>query len=577
MVTRPAIGTLERARGAENRRIAAVWLGTGIYGVCSVILISSYVRHFELAVIALELLVLLPALAYALFDSRHPASTAFEPPASTRLFPYLAAFLLVSLVVGYLVGRGILIPDESGYRFQATVFANGELSAPAPWGATNTPDTPRAVNFVHQVVYHGRWFSKYPVGWPAVLALPEMLHFGWAAAPLLGVLLLIITGLIAKEAFGPYTAAPTLWVAVLSPYWLATCAGRLSEALCAVLVATACLCCLRGLRDRMLQNFAVMYLLLVPSFLVRPFTALITSAVLGIAALLWSWRKGAFLRTLLVSAAAGASAVALTLLFNFLYTGRPLLSPYALYKGIAVPNEITASPSRIIANLVFPWRFSAQSMLVFTFPFIFVLAIYGLWASRRSWAAWIMAAIFPALAVAYLADSAGPSSLIGERYWFEGYFGIAILAGQGIVVLLRRRRVSRRVALAAVAALTCAQAAITVATAGVLYGYAEPYAAVRSVAERYSHCYCAVFVADSPPEFYSRNMDMNTANWRKAAVFYFNDPGPEHRPAWASLYGRKDWIVITYNPATRKATAQEYKAAPDAASRAETPGQRVRN
>jgi hypothetical protein len=560
MLTRPAIGTLQRARRSENYGIAALWLGAIAYGASSALLVAAGTRHFELAVIALQVFILLPALVYGLRSTQAADHGAFRLRSSPAWRAYVVPFLAVALIAGYIVGRGVLIPDESGYRFQAKIFAHGELSAPAPIGATNTPDTPRPVNFVHQVVHDGRWFSKYPAGWPAVLAIPEKLHVGWAAAPLLGTLLLVITGLIAREAFGAASVAPSLWIAVLSPFWLATCLGRLSEALCAVLVAGACLFCLRAMRAHSLRNFALMYILLVPGFLVRPFTALVASVVFGISALLWSRRnRGPLFRVALVSALAGCAAVALTLFFNFVYTGSLWLSPYALYKGIAVPNEITASPARILANLLYPWRFSAQSILVYTFPFVFFLAIYGLWTQRRSWAAWVVAATFPALVVAYLADSAGPSSIIGERYWFEGFFGIAVLAGQALVTIVSTWRISKRLAAAAIASLTCAQLALTVATVSVLYSFSEPYSAVRAVAAHYRNCHCAVFIGDTPQDFYSRNMDMNGANWQHAGVFYFNDPGPEHRQLWANRYGWHKWAVVIYDAQTHSASARMYR------------------
>jgi hypothetical protein len=571
MLTRPAIGTLQRARRRENAGIAALWLGAGAYGASSALLVAAGTPHFELAVIALQVLILVPTLVYGLYFTRTADSGPFVLRSTAAWRGYVLPFLAVALVAGYVLGRGVLIPDESGYRFQATIFADGELSAPAPSGATNTPDTPRPVNFVHQVVHDGRWFSKYPAGWPAVLAIPEKLHLGWAAAPILGALLLVITGIIAREAFGSRAVAPSLWIAILSPFWLATCLGRLSEALCAVLVAGACLYCLRAMRGRSLRNFALMYILLVPAFLVRPFTALVASAVFGISAVLWSRRDRKLLTWVAgLSAIAASAAVALTLLFNFMYSGSVWLSPYALYKGIAVPNEITASPARILANLLYPWRFSAQSILVYSFPFVFLLAAYGLWSQRRSWAAWLLAAVFPALVIGYLADSAGPSSIIGERYWFEGFFGISVLAGQALVTLVSAWRIRKRVAISAIASLTCAQLALTVATVTVLYSFSEPYATVRTVAERYKDCHCAVFIGDTPPGFYSRNMDMNSANWQRAGVFYFNDPGPEHRQLWANRYGWHNWVVVDYDPQTRSATARMYRETADLP-------QRVRN
>lgn len=563
MLATPALTPLQVAARNEKRATAVLWSGCIAYGVAAAVLIAHQSHHFQLAVIALQFFILLPAALFSLHLARTANSVPFSLRGKIAARAYVVPFLAAVLVTGWIVGRGVLIPDESAYRFQATVFANGEIAAPAPTGAIDNPDTPHAVNFAHQVVDSGRWFSKYPVGWPAVLALPEKLHIGWAAAPLLGAFLLVIAGLIARETFGATAVAPSLWIAALSPFWLATCVGRLSEALCAVLVATACLYCLRATHARSLRNFALMYAFLVPAFLVRPYTALVASVVYGVAALLWSWRdRRMFLRVGALSIAAGALAIALTAALNVLYTGNALLSPYALYKGRAVPTEITASPERIFYNLVHGWRLSAQSIVAYSFPLVFLLAAHGLWSRRRSWQAWILAALFPALVIAYLADALGPSSLVGERYWFEGFVGIAVLGGQGVATLISRWRIPKRVAVAGVAGITCAQVALTAATAGVLYSYSQPYAVMRAAAERFQNCNCAVFVADTPLAFYSRNMNLNTANWRHAGVFYFNDPGPEQRQMWANRYGWHRWVVIDYDPATQSATTHLFHDRP---------------
>lgn len=554
MLTRPAIDTLLRADNAERIAIVTLWSGCLIYGIGAGLLVGYQVHHFVLAVIALQIFVFLPTVGYAL--RFHGAAGRRRPDVLSRaaVSVYVLPFLALMLATGYVVAHGVLEPDASAYRFQGTIFASGELSASAPPGAINTPDTPEPLDFAHHIVHDGRWFTKYPVGWPAVLAIPEKLHFGWAAAPLLGGLLLVIAGLIAREAFGADAVAPTLWIAVLSPYWLATCVGLLSDALCAVLVAGACFYCLRTLHSRSLRNFVLMYAFLVAAFLVRPYTAFVASALYGIAALLRSWRnRPLFIRVACVSALAGTAAITLTLLFNFLYTGDALLSPYALYRGRAVPSEITASPALIFENLLHGWRFSAQSVLAFSFPLVFLLAAYGLWFRRRSRETWLLGLLFPALIVAYLADSGGPSSVIGERYWFEGFFGIAILASQGLMALASAWRPSRRMVKAGIIAITCAQICLMAASIGLLDSRAQPYAVMRAAAKQLRNCHCAVFLGDAPPYFYSRNLDLNTATWRNANVFYFNDPGPAQRQRWANSYGWKNWATIDYDPQTRSA------------------------
>src|SRR5262249_12334727 len=154
------------------------------------------------------------------------------------------------------------------------------LMAPVP-----SVPIPRRLWPWQHIISAAGWFSKYPLGWPAVLAIPEKLHFGWLVNPLLGTLLLVVMGRIAKQEFGEAVAAPAVLCAVLSPDLLENSVGSMSHGLSGVLVATASLACLRGIRTRSLPYFAAMFAALVLTYQVRPFTATIISATLGIATL----------------------------------------------------------------------------------------------------------------------------------------------------------------------------------------------------------------------------------------------------------------------------------------------------
>jgi len=130
--------------------------------------------------------------------------------------------------------------DESAYRFQARVFGAGQLAAPAPAGKTLVNNTQKNEFFlVHTVQREGRWFTQYPPGWPAVLALPEKLGFGRYVNPLFAAMLLWITWRITTHLDGPEAARRALFFLVLSPMFLLNFSGYYSHGVVSVLVAAA--------------------------------------------------------------------------------------------------------------------------------------------------------------------------------------------------------------------------------------------------------------------------------------------------------------------------------------------------
>ena len=533
-----------------------------LYGVVAVLSITTGLRHFELLVLGLQIVLLLPALVYVLYPKKKQELEIYSWKDSSGcwkqskgLWICLLGFVLCALLISYPVSQGITFADESSYRFQARVFAGLKAVGDAPPGSPLNPvDTPLPLAYKHLILSRSGWFSKYPLGWPAALALPEKVNLGWAAAPCFGGMLLLLLGGIAREAFGASTVLPAVWIAVLSPYCLAQCVGRMSHAFCAVLIAGACWFCLRGIRTLNLGQFTLMFVLLALSFHVRPFTAFIVSAVLGVMTL-WYCRRN---RRLLAQVALLATGFALlivfsVLLYNRAYTGSPWLSPYALYDGQTVPKDISATPALILENLFWTRRFSAQSTLLYAFPFVFALAAYGFWVARRSPAARVLVCLFPAIFIAHLAQTFSSSPIVGERYYFEAYFSVVILAAYGTQSLVSKWRTSKHSLIAAIVMLTSAQVAMSAAAVRQFASVGQPYREVTRVAEQYRNCRCAVFLKSSGDLFSSAYMNLNTPAWKSDAVFYLNDPGQDQRARWAGLFGWSRWVVVGYDVRSKTA------------------------
>src|SRR5262249_29288285 len=156
----------------------------------------------------------------------------------------------------------------------------------------------------------------------------------------------------------------------------------------------------------------------------------------------------------------------------------------------------------ILRGLASVWRFSTQSTLIYTFPFVFPLAVYGFWSYRDSGAVRVLAAVFSAIVLGHLVQPEGSFSFIGEPYWFEAYFAFVGLAAGGLLCLFHGRRMPRSHAIAAILLLTVIQVAMTAAACPRMDNPGLSRRVVRRTAERYGDRHCVVFLEDNPPAFY---------------------------------------------------------------------------
>lgn len=531
-------------------RIPIMVAGTLLYGALVFVAVLRSRPHFELFAILLQPVLLLPALLYGLKGN---APACLAAPARTGVWTAAAmgAFLIVSGALSAINVRGMTIPDESAYLFQARILGTGRLMAAAPPGAPEQPkDAPIPLHFNNLVLSHKGWYAKYPLGWPLVLALPQKLGWGWLVNPLLAVGILICTAGIASSLGGPWAGFLAVAMLVLSPGFLAPSVILMSHETAGLLVAASCWVWLEGMRRRKLTWFALMYLMIGLTFHVRPFTALLTAATLTVGSILSLRRERRLLtRMLAMGAAFGALTIVSVLLYNQIFTNNLWLSPYALYSGVGVPKEISGSAQRVLLNIKEMWRFALQSTMLFFFPLIFVLAAAGFLKNRStSPMVWLLLSLFVVIVLGYLAQTDGSGSALAERYWFEGYFAIAILASQGILAVAGALNSPRRSLIAAGCALLVVQVMVTVAATGIILKRSAPSIAVARLAGQYRDCRCVVFLKSSPPAFYGEHLNLNGPGWAKANVFYAVDPGPAQRKSWTRILGRDRWVAVGYDP-----------------------------
>ena len=152
-------------------------------------------------------------------------------------------------------------------------------------------------------------------------------------------------------------------MALLSPYFLANCVGRMSHPACCVFLAGACLFCFDGLRTLRIRPFLWMLLLITAAFQVRPYTAAAIGAVLGPGSVWYLRRTRLFFPVLAWGALFGAVCAASFLLCNKLYTGSYWIMLHELAHLSPTNNGVTDfdfSSRQLLHNLGHQTRWAVQ-------------------------------------------------------------------------------------------------------------------------------------------------------------------------------------------------------------------------
>ena len=104
-----------------------------------------------------------------------------EPNLAVLLMILLVMLLTLSLGVQQRVATG----DGSAYSFHARIFASGRIVVDAP-PRTSIGEKQYLWEFRchHQIISGDKWFARFSPGWPAILAVKDLLRIGWLVNPL---------------------------------------------------------------------------------------------------------------------------------------------------------------------------------------------------------------------------------------------------------------------------------------------------------------------------------------------------------------------------------------------------------
>ena len=319
--------------------------------------------------------------------------------------------------------------DSCSYLFQARLFAHGTLAAPLP------PET--QFFEVGNIILSDKWYTVYPPGYPAVLALGVLFRITWLVNPILGGLTIVCIFLLAKELYGDNTAKLSVVLACASSFFLFMSSEFASHTATLFFITVAFLSFVRMIKNkRPLFSAVVCGAALGVALLCRPYTTAWICVPMGIAAIVK--RKELSLRHILIGMVPILVACVTFLAYNYATTGHPLLFGYIAMHGkdhypgfhqapwSDQPHTVAQGFKHIFSNL------NALSIFLFEWPIpsLFFACLFLAYGKKRFWE-WVLVGWIGALLVGQFFYFFNRLDF-GPRFVYESLPALILLTSRGV-------------------------------------------------------------------------------------------------------------------------------------------------
>lgn len=237
---------------------------------------------------------------------------------------FISCFVICGFISWFVFDGVPGFVDSCAYMFQARLFAHGMLYAPPP-------TEPQFFEALHTILSN-KWYTVYPPGYPAVLALGVLFKVSWLVNPFLGALTIVCIYLLAKELYGNGIAKISVVITCVSGFFLFMSSEFASHTSTLFFITLAFLSFVWMVKKkRPLLSAIVCGICLGIAFLCRPYTTFWICVPMGIAALIA--RKKLSLRHILIGAIPLLFACLAFCAYNYATTGHPLVLGYIQMHG----------------------------------------------------------------------------------------------------------------------------------------------------------------------------------------------------------------------------------------------------
>lgn len=541
--------------------LAATFLRTPLDGLWSLAYLALEPRLVRgLAAVVALALVAAASEREALAPLRRAAERLFE--LLSRLpRPGTARLLVLAMAAGaaaiaawlstVLFERIPHVEDSVCQLLHAKVLAAGRVAAPSP-------PLPEFFAVGHMIVDDG-WYSQYPPGHVALLALGVLAGAPWLVNPILAAAAVLATAALGRELGGPRTALLAAALAAASPFLLLMSAEMMNHASAHVALLVFAWAVLRAERTGRWRDALAAGVALGAAFLVRPYTAAAFGAPLAFLLLLRA-RDPSRRSPLAVFALAFAAVASLHLAWNQATNGSPLLFGYVKRYGPGLLPGFGGSgwgprhtPELGLASTLRNLNALEGSLFEWPIPsLLFAFALLASGRARRREAA--LGGSAASLVVAHFFYWY-QDLCFGPRFYFESTGAVAVLTALGLRALPETYRTGtssgarRVVQLAAVGLVAASFVHAAVVRFPALMGeYGPSYRgvdrSVRDAAQASGIEEAVVFVGNRYLSVYAENDP-----WLRGPLVWAKDLGARNRELLARLPGRRGF---RYDEASRR-------------------------
>jgi 4-amino-4-deoxy-L-arabinose transferase-like glycosyltransferase len=214
------------------------------------------------------------------------------------------------------------VQDEVMYLWQARYMAEGRLYVQAP-------PVPEAFSFYMVPEKSERWYSIFPPGWPAMLAVGVKLGAPWIINPLLAGINILLAYWFIRDLYDRRIARMSILLLGISPWFLFMGMNFMAHTFTLTCALVAVLAIQRVRHGGKIWWAALSGLSIGVASLIRPLDGVLLAVTLGAWAMFFKPRLR--LGSLLAFIIAGIAVGALTLPYNQAITGDPLTFPLSKY------------------------------------------------------------------------------------------------------------------------------------------------------------------------------------------------------------------------------------------------------
>lgn len=363
-----------------------------------------------------------------------------EPELRTLERLGVLAIAVAATLAAAWIGRDVLdgiphVSDEVSYLFQARVLASGSVTL-------DPPPLPALFRVEHVILDDVRWCSKYPPGWPVVLAVGVLVGHDRLVNPVLLGLAVLGVWWLGRLTHDRATGVLAAALLAVSPFAVLMAAGRMSHPSCLAASIGCLIAVVRAERSEGPWPAVLAGMLGGLAFLIRPVSAV---ALLAPAV---SWcivrRRGRGPGRLVAAMAIGfVPALIALLVYQSAAFGSPLQTGYGLYDAgerfSGVDGTYLTFAGRIVRNL--PWYIGRLTEGPWGWPWPDWLPLLALlmWRPRRSLGG-MLAACAGSLVAVHLAYYYRDVVYGGPRFAYEALGPASILVAGALLQIVSRLR-----------------------------------------------------------------------------------------------------------------------------------------